>query len=253
VNQRGALGTVLVAGARGGIGGACVTAIEHAGGTVFGVDRSDVSDDAAGDDSGPVHGPFDVTLPGGAEEAVAGAVAAYGRFDGVVHAVGMSGRRLGDGGIVDCTDEAWSEVHRVNHESVFRLLRASIPALAKGGGGSIVVIGSVLGTSLDADFHTVAYASAKGGLIPLIRAAAREAAAGGVRVNLISAGLVATPMSRRAQADDAIRERLPELMPLGGRFCEPREVAAAAVWLLSDASARTTGAVLPVDGGWHLR
>lgn len=229
-------GAVLVAGSGGGIGRACVTAIEAAGGTAFGVDLAD---------------GVDITRPGGAEAAVAQAEAAHGRLGGVVHAVGMSGRSLGDGGIVGCSDEAWSEVHRVNHESVFRLLRAAIPALAEG--GSIVVIGSALGTSIDPDFRTIAYTTAKGGLIPLIRAAAREAAPQGVRINLISAGLVATPMSARAQADDTIRARLPELMPLGAELCEPEEVAAAALWLLSPASARTTGAVIPVDGGWHLR
>lgn len=228
--------TVLVAGSQGGIGRACVEAVEAAGSTAFGVDLAD---------------GIDITRPGGAEQAVARAAAVHGKITGVVHAVGMSGRSLGDGGIADCSDAAWSEVHRVNHESVFRLLRAAVPAM--GEGGSIVVIGSALGTSLDDDFRTVAYASAKGALIPLIRSAAREAAPRGVRINLISAGLVATAMSRRAQTDHAIQTRLPELMPLGARLCEPEDVAAAVLWLLSPAARRTTGAVIPVDGGWHLR
>jgi NAD(P)-dependent dehydrogenase (short-subunit alcohol dehydrogenase family) len=120
-------------------------------------------------------------------------------------------------------------------------------------GGSIVVIGSSLGTSLDDDFRTVAYASAKGALIPLIRTAAREAAPLGVRVNLISAGLVATPMSRRARDSASVQAKLPALMPLGARPCQPEEVAQAVLWLLSPSSGRTTGAVIPVDGGWHLR
>lgn len=225
--------TVLVAGSRGGIGRACVEAIEAAGGTAFGVDLDD---------------GIDITRPGGAEQAVA---AVPGKITGVVHAVGMSGRSLGDGGVTGCSDEAWSEVHRVNHESVFRLLRAALPVMEQG--GSIVVIGSALGTSIDDDFRTVAYASAKGALIPLIRSAAREAAPRGVRINLISAGLVATAMSRRAQSDQAILARLPELMPLGATLCDPEDVAAAVVWLLSSAARRTTGAVIPVDGGWHLR
>ncbi|MEV0384899.1 SDR family oxidoreductase [Nonomuraea sp. NPDC050643] len=228
--------TVVVAGSSGGIGRACMEAVTEAGGTTFGADLAD---------------GIDITAPGGAEQAIARASAAHGAISGVVHAVGMSGRRLGDGGITACSDEAWNEVHRVNHASVFRLLRAAIPAM--GEGGSIVVIGSALGTSLDDDFHTVAYASSKGALIPLIRSAAREAAPRGVRINLISAGLVATPMSRRAQTDHAIQARLPELMPLGARLCTPEDIAAAVLWLLSPAAGRTTGAVIPVDGGWHLR
>ncbi|MFD1931029.1 SDR family NAD(P)-dependent oxidoreductase [Nonomuraea mangrovi] len=228
--------TVLVAGSHGGIGRACVEVVRAAGGTAFGVDLAD---------------GIDITRPGGAEQAVARAVSAHGKITGVVHAVGMSGRSLGDGGITECGDAAWSEVHRVNHESVFRLLRATVPVMEQG--GSIVVIGSALGTSIDDDFRTVAYASAKGALIPLIRSAAREAAPRGVRINLISAGLVATPMSRRAQADRAIQARLPRLMPLGAALCDPADIAAAVLWLLSSAAHRTTGAVIPVDGGWHLR
>jgi 3-oxoacyl-[acyl-carrier protein] reductase len=235
---------VLVAGSDGGIGAACVDAVIASGGQVHGVDISTT----------------DITRPGGAEKAVEQAYDVLGGLDGVVHAIGMSGRRLGDGPIVDCTDEAWAEVHRVNHESVFRLLRAAIPRLAGPqrservvDNGSIVVVGSALATSLDRDFRTVAYASAKGALIPLIRSAAYDAAPAGIRVNLVAAGLVDTPMARRALSSPAITERLPELMPLGGTACTPQEVADVVSWLLSPASRRTTGAVIPADGGWHLR
>jgi NAD(P)-dependent dehydrogenase (short-subunit alcohol dehydrogenase family) len=226
---------VLVAGAHGGIGSACAGAVRAAGGRVHGVDA----------------GSTDITRPDGAESAVAEAHDALGGLDGVVHAVGMSGRRYGDGPVTTCTDEAWAEVHRVNHESVFRLLRAVIPRL--GPGGSIVVVGSALATSLDRDFRTVAYASTKGALIPLVRSAAFDAAPSGVRVNLVAAGLVDTPMAARALASPAITARMAELMPLGAGPCTPQEVADAVQWLLSDASRRTTGAVIPVDGGWHLR
>ncbi|WP_163569133.1 SDR family oxidoreductase [Fodinicola feengrottensis] len=118
---------VLVARrAAGGIGSACVRAVEADGGAVYGVDRDDT----------------DITLPGGAERAVATAVDKLGRLDGVVHAIGMSGRRQGDGPIESCTDQAWAEVLRVNLESAFRLLRAAVPVLTEAGGGSIVLIGS---------------------------------------------------------------------------------------------------------------
>jgi NAD(P)-dependent dehydrogenase (short-subunit alcohol dehydrogenase family) len=226
---------VLVAGAAGGIGSACVRSVKAAGGAVHEVDVDTV----------------DITVPGGAERAVHEACAALGPLDGVVHAIGMSGRRYGDGPLTSCTDQAWEQVHRVNHESVFRLLRAAIPAMAPG--GSIVAIGSTLATTLDRDFLTAAYISAKAALIPLIRAAAWEAAPAGVRVNLVAAGLVATPMAGRALGDAAIVARLPELMPLGAGPCLPEEVADAVVWLLQPGSRRTTGAVIPVDGGWHLR
>ena len=228
---------VLVAGAGGGIGSACERLLRNAGHEVVGVDRP----------------AWDVTRPGGAEAAVALGVDTLGGLDGVVHAVGMSGRPLGDGPVTAASDEAWSEVLRVNLESLFRLLRAGLPVIRDAGGGSFVVIGSTLGESSDPDFLTAAYAASKAGILGLVRTAALEGAPWNVRVNAVAAGLVDTPMSARAAADERIARRLGELQPLGGRMVSPDAVARAVAWLLSPASSATTGTALPVDGGWSLR
>jgi NAD(P)-dependent dehydrogenase (short-subunit alcohol dehydrogenase family) len=228
---------VLVAGAGGGIGSACLELLEAAGHRTFAVDRPD----------------YDITVAGGAEQAVHDAVEALGGLDGVVHAIGMSGRRLGDGPVTEATDDGWTEVMRVNLESVFRLLRAGLPALRRAGGGSFVTIGSVLGQSADRDFLTAAYAASKAALTGLVRTAALEAAPWNVRVNNVAAGLVETPMSARAAHDEHIGRRLAELQPLGGRMLSARAIAGAVVWLLSPGAAGTTGVTLPVDGGWSLR
>lgn len=230
-------GRVLVAGARGGIGGACVARLRARGDAVVGVDR----------DTGE-----DITMPGGAEAAVERAVAELGGLDGVVHAVGMSGRRLGDGPVTACRDEAWAEVLRVNLESAFRLLRATMPKLRRQGGGSVAIVGSVLAATTDDDFLTAAYAASKGALVSLARVAAREGAADGVRVNVVASGLVRTPMAARAADDPHIQARLPDLQPLGAALLDPDDVAGAVSWLLSDEAAKVTGAVVPVDGGWLL-
>jgi NAD(P)-dependent dehydrogenase (short-subunit alcohol dehydrogenase family) len=227
---------VLVAGARGGIGGACVARLEADGHTVLGVDRED----------------FDVTRPGGAERAVAQAER-LGPLAGVVHAVGMSGRSLGDGPASECSDEGWAEVLRVNLESAFRLLRASFPALRRAGGGSFVAVGSVLAGHADPDFLTVAYAVGKSGLRGLVRTGALEGAGEGIRVNLVEPGLVDTPMARRAIGDERIAARVRDLQRLGGAAVSADAVAEAVCWLLSPAAARTTGAHVPVDGGWTVR
>jgi len=256
---------VLVAGARGGIGGACVELLERDGHSVVGVDRDP---GAPGTGGGSARGrvetattaadrsavrAVDITVPGGAERAVELAEASLGGLDGIVHAIGMSGRRLGDGPVTRCTDAAWAEVMRVNLESAFRLMRAGLTALERAGGGSFVTIGSVLGQSADRDFMTAAYAASKGGLASLTRTAAMEVAAKGVRVNLVAAGLVETPMASRALGDERIAGRVAELQPLGARAVTAVEIAAAVAWLLSPASGQTTGASLPVDGGWLLR
>jgi NAD(P)-dependent dehydrogenase (short-subunit alcohol dehydrogenase family) len=228
---------VLIAGARGGIGSACEELLRRTGHRTMGVDRP----------------ACDIAHPGGAEQAVRDAAGALGGLDGIVHAVGMSGRRLGDGPVTDATDEGWSEVIRVNLESVFRLLRAGLPALRGSGGGSFVVVGSVLGQSADRDFLTAAYAASKAGILGLVRAAALQAAPWNVRVNVVAAGLVETPMAARAAEDERIARRLGELQPLTGRMLAPATIAEAAAWLLSPASGATTGVALPVDAGWSLR
>jgi NAD(P)-dependent dehydrogenase (short-subunit alcohol dehydrogenase family) len=228
---------VLIAGAGGGIGSACYELLEQNGHRTFAADRPD----------------RDITVAGGAEGAVGEAVDALGGLDGIVHAVGMSGRRLGDGPVTQTTDEGWSEVMRVNIESVFRLLRAGLPALREAGGGSFVTIGSVLGQSADRDFLTAAYAASKAAIIGLVRTAALEAAPWNVRVNNVAAGLVETPMSARAAENEHIGRRLLDLQPLGGRMLSAGAIASAVAWLLSPGAAGTTGVTLPVDGGWSIR
>jgi NAD(P)-dependent dehydrogenase (short-subunit alcohol dehydrogenase family) len=227
---------VLVAGAGGGIGAATVERLRRDGHGVHAVDRDGT----------------DITRPGGAEEAVAAAERG-GPLTGVVHAVGMSGRSLGDGPPSECRDEAWSEVLRVNLESAFRLLRAAFPAFRRAGGGSFVAVGSVLAEHADPDFATVAYAVGKAGLRGLVRTGALEGAPDGIRVNLVEPGLVDTPMARRAIGDERIAARVRELQPLGGEAVTPHAVADAVCWLLSPAAGRTTGAHVPVDGGWTVR
>ncbi|MET3805988.1 NAD(P)-dependent dehydrogenase (short-subunit alcohol dehydrogenase family) [Nakamurella sp. UYEF19] len=228
---------VLVAGATGGIGAAVMRELTARGIPNVGVDRDTI----------------DITEPGGAERAIEFATAELGTFDGVVHAIGMSGRRLGDGPIGVCTDEAWREVHRVNHESVFRLLRAAVPALAASGGGSVAVVGSALAKTLDDEFLTVAYASAKAALLPLVRSSAYVGAADGVRVNLVSPGVVDTPMARRAVESPELGPRLQSLQRVSHGAQRAESVAKVVCWVLSDEAGDLSGAEIPADGGWTLR
>jgi meso-butanediol dehydrogenase/(S,S)-butanediol dehydrogenase/diacetyl reductase len=222
----------LVTGAAGGIGGAVCTALSAAGYAVVGVDR----DEAELTD----------------EAQVAALFAGLGRLDVVVCAHGGSGRRFGDGPVHECTREGWDATLAMNLTSVFLVCRAAIPLLRASGGGAIVTVASVLGlVGGDRDFATHAYAASKGALIALTRSMAVTYAGDGIRCNVVAPGLIATPMSARAQDDPAIRARLGELQPLTGDFGRPEDVAGAVVYL---AGARfATGTVLTVDGGWTAR
>jgi NAD(P)-dependent dehydrogenase (short-subunit alcohol dehydrogenase family) len=217
--------SAVVTGSNGGIGSATVNAFEAAG---FSVDGIDVEDDPAA-----VFGKLD-------------------RLDVLVCAHGISGRKLGDGPVDICTDEAWDAVLEANLRSVFAYCKHAIPLLRAAGGGAIVTVSSVLGlVGGDEDFATHAYAASKAGVIGLTRAMAATYAKEGIRCNVVCPGLIETPMSRRAQDDARIRARLPELQPLTGDFGRPQDVARAAVYLAT--APFVTGAVLTVDGGWTAR
>ncbi len=211
----------VVTGAGGGIGSATVHAFEEAGFVAHGVDVDDDFPELE-------------------------------RIDALVCAHGISGRPLGDGPVDTCTVEAWDAVLDANLRSVFLYAKRAVPLLRANGGGAIVTVSSVLGlVGGDRDFATHAYAASKAGLIGLTRAMAATYAPEGIRCNTVAPGLIATPMSARAQADPGIRARLPELQPLTGDFGAPEDVAHACLHLAT--SPFVTGAVLTVDGGWTAR
>jgi meso-butanediol dehydrogenase / (S,S)-butanediol dehydrogenase / diacetyl reductase len=239
----------LVTGAGGGIGGAVVAAFAAAGHGVLAVDR-----DVAGVPAGErvVTHVADLANDGQAAAAVAAALERFGRVDAVVCAHGGSGRAYGDGPVDACTEAGWDATLELNAKSVFLVCRHAVPALRAAGGGAIVTVASVLGqVGGDRDFATHAYAASKGAVIALTRAMAVTYAPDGIRCNVVCPGLIATPMSARAQGDSAIRARLAELQPLTGDFGRAEDVAEAALYLATAPFA--TGSVLAVDGGWTAR
>jgi meso-butanediol dehydrogenase / (S,S)-butanediol dehydrogenase / diacetyl reductase len=239
----------LVTGAGGGIGGAVAEALAAAGHTVLAVDR-DVAGVPAGD--GIVAHSADLSSDAAAAAAVAAATDRFGRLDVLVCAHGGSGRRFGDGPVDECTEEGWAATLDLNLTSLFHVCHHAVPALRAAGGGAIVTVSSVLGlVGGDRDFATHAYAASKGAVIALTRAMAVTYAPDGIRCNVVCPGLIATPMSERAQSDPAIRARLGELQPLTGDFGRPEDVAGAVVYLAG--AEFTTGSVVTVDGGWTAR
>jgi NAD(P)-dependent dehydrogenase (short-subunit alcohol dehydrogenase family) len=196
----------------------------------------------------------DVTDPVRVEEAFRQVIEQYHHLDTLVNVAGGSGRRWGDGPVDACTLEGWQKTLDLNLNSLFYCCKFAVQAMLPQRKGSIVVISSVLGlVGGDEDFATHAYAASKGAAISLTRSIAAFYAPRGIRANVICPGLIATPMSQRAQQSPAIRSRLAELQPLTADFGQPEDVAGAAVYLASDAARFVTGAILTVDGGWTVR
>jgi meso-butanediol dehydrogenase / (S,S)-butanediol dehydrogenase / diacetyl reductase len=168
---------------------------------------------------------------------------------------GISGRRLGDGPVDECTEIAWDTLLATNLKTVFLCSKHAVPLLRAaggGGGGGIINLASTHGlVGGDADFATHAYATSKAGIVGLTRAMAVHYAREEIRCNAIAPGLIRTPMSQRAQSDPGILARLPDLQPLTGDFGRPEDVAGAALYLAT--APFVTGTVLVVDGGWTAK
>ncbi|MCA9894490.1 MAG: SDR family oxidoreductase, partial [Anaerolineae bacterium] len=169
--------------------------------------------------------------------------------------VGVSGRRWGDGPAHECTEDAWNRVLNINLTSMFHVCKHVLNAmLTNENGGSLITLASVLGiVGGDDDFSTHAYAASKGGIISFTRAMASYYAKHHIRANVIAPGLILTPMSQRAQANEYIQEKLQTLQPLTGAMGQPEDIAGAAAYLASDDAKFVTGTVLTVDGGWTMR
>lgn len=249
---------ILVTGAASGIGRASATRFAAEGAQVALLDRNaDGLRETASTikDAGGICAEcmLDLTDEAAVKDTVKQIVEQWGFIHGLFNVAGGSGRRFGDGPVDSATLEGWHATLDLNLTSMFLICKYATPFLLETH-GAIVNLGSVLGlVGGDEDFATHAYAAAKSGVIGLSRAMASYYAPRGLRVNVIAAGLIATPMSQRAQSDEHILSRLPQLQPLTGAMGAPEDIAGTAAFLLSNDAAFITGAVLTVDGGWTVR
>jgi NAD(P)-dependent dehydrogenase (short-subunit alcohol dehydrogenase family) len=184
----------------------------------------------------------DVTDDASVQEAVAFAVATYGRLDAAFNAAGIDGEH--GKATADTSMENWNRVIAVDLTGTFSCMRYELPALVASGGGAIVNCASMAG--LRAAATVPAYTAAKHGVVGLTRAAAAEYARAGVRVNAICPGTVDTPMFR-ASMPPALVERLVKTNPVG-RLAEASEIAEIALWLCDGAPGYLTGQAIAVDG-----
>ncbi|MCZ6608632.1 MAG: 3-oxoacyl-[acyl-carrier-protein] reductase [Alphaproteobacteria bacterium] len=235
----------LVTGASGGIGGAIARAFHGAGAeVVVSGTRIDALESLAADLGSGAHlVPADLAAAGGAERLVAGAEEALGGIDVLVNNAGLAR----DGLTMRMKDEDWQTVIDVNLTAAFRLSRAVIRGMIKARWGRIISITSVVAAM--GNPGQVNYAASKAGLTGLTKSLAAEVARRGVTVNCIAPGFIVTAMTD--VLDAAQRERLLATIP-GGRFGEPSEIAAAAVYLASGEAAYVTGQTLHVNGGMMM-
>jgi 2-keto-3-deoxy-L-fuconate dehydrogenase len=147
----------------------------------------------------------------------------------------------------DTTLAVWESVFAVNARGTFLCCRQAIPRMAAAGGGSIVNMGSVAG--LVGIRNRAAYCASKGAVVALTRALALDHVSDRIRVNCVCPGTVDSPWVRRlldeaGESLDALVARQPM-----GRLGSPEEIAAAVLYLVSDAAAFITGSALVIDGG----
>ncbi len=180
-----------------------------------------------------------------------------GRLDVLLHVAGMSGRKVGDAALHECSSVAWEQVMHVNARGTFLTNRDAARLMLKqpldGDGlrGSVVNVGSVLDRSPSPGyFGTLAYTASKGAVRAMTLASAARYAPDRIRFNLLVPGLIDTPMATRAANDPQIRSYLAAKQPLGGGPGSADDVAEAALYLCEPAARFVTGAELVVDGGW---
>jgi NAD(P)-dependent dehydrogenase (short-subunit alcohol dehydrogenase family) len=169
----------------------------------------------------------------------------FGRLDVAFNCAGIGS----DMAPLEQTDQqVWDDVMAVNARGVWLAMRHEIPAMLASGGGAIVNMSSIYGAAGKAAHH--AYVASKHAVLGMTRSVALEYATRGVRVNAVCAGVTATPAMRAAEAvAPALVGALVAEHPMGRMATEP-EIAAAVLWLCSDAASYVTGTPLAVDGGF---
>jgi NAD(P)-dependent dehydrogenase (short-subunit alcohol dehydrogenase family) len=241
----------IVTGAGGGIGRAIAVAFAEAGAAVAACDVEEATAKETVDLATRAGGraaaiACDVADEASCRRAVEDAVARFGALHVLVNGAAVLDP---DATVVDCDPATWNRVLAVNLSGAFLMSRFAIPHIERAGGGSVVHIASQLG-SVGAP-RRVAYCATKGALIQLAKAMAMDHAAQKIRVNTLSPG--ATETDRLVYRFGSIEKAREISGPrhLLGRLGRPEEIAAAAVFLASDASSFMTGADLLVDGGYN--
>lgn len=233
--------TALVTAAGQGIGRASAEAFLREGARVI---ATDIRADALADFAGVEAVALDVTNP----QAVQAVAAVHPEIDVLFNCAGF----VHPGTILDCDEDALNFSTALNVTAQYRMIRAVLPNMIARGGGSIINMSSVA-SSVKAVPNRFAYSTTKAAVIGMTKSVAVDFVTKGIRCNAICPGTVETPSLiqrlhdtgdfEKAYADFTARQPM-------GRFGGVAELAALAVYLASDESGFTTGAIHVIDGGW---
>jgi 2-keto-3-deoxy-L-fuconate dehydrogenase len=235
---------VLITGAAAGIGAAAACLFAGEGAEVIASDRDAGGLAQLADVAGVQTYVLDVTDSG----QIAAAGERFNDLDVLFNCAGI----VHSGSILECPEQDWGQAFTVNVQAMYRLIKTFLPGMIQRGGGSIVNMASVA-SSVAGVPNRCAYSASKAAVIGLTKSVAADYVAVGVRCNAICPGTIDTPslQSRINQSGDPVAARAAFLarQPMG-RLGSAREVAALALYLASDESGFTTGAVHVIDGGW---
>jgi len=241
----------LITGAASGIGRATARLFAASGATVAVVDIDEVGGAAVAREITGAGGralflPADVSSSADCRNAVERTVAALGGLDVLFNNAGIIRRTS----ILETSEEEWDRVMAVNVKSIFLMSKYAIPFMATAGGGIIINMAS--GWGLAGGRRAASYCASKGAVVLLTKAMALDHGPQNIRVNCLCPGDTDTPMlrSEAEQLGEPVERFLAEgaKRPLG-RIAQPEDIAQAALYLASDASAAITGTSLIVDGG----
>ncbi len=239
----------IVTGAGGGMGLAIANIILNSGGSVILFDLKPEPDNLAGSANQRLYAQGDLTDPAFVSATIDTGAKRFGHIDYLANVAGVL--RFGDDvSLLDMDLAVWDQVFDSNLKSMLHTARAAVPHMRDAGGGAMVHFSStqcLRGDPLPQD----AYSTAKAGVGALSRSLAMQLASDGIRSNAIYPGLTQTPLQARWDTDKKLAEA-GSWVPMG-RIGTAEELAAAAVFLLSDGASYITGTDLVVDGGLLLK